>query len=105
MDAAPPTSPRSGLLLRLFWTLLAVVVIGYPLSFGPIFYWLALNDLRPAPVWVQRYFRPLIWLSIHAEWALRPLEKYADAWDALAKKHRAARLEAAPATPAPSPVP
>ncbi len=95
--------PARGLLLRVFWTLLAVVVIGYPLSIGPLSYWHTLHEVRPASVLVQNYVWPLKWLSINAEWALLPLGWYVGVWDDLAEKHREARLRAAPATPAPAP--
>jgi len=71
---APP--PSRGLLLRVFWTLLTVLVIGYPLSIGPLNYWFALNDVQTVPGWWPKVYWPLEWLVTNAQVVEKPLDKY-----------------------------
>lgn len=70
-----------------FWATVALVVVlvGYPLSYGPIVYF-AGNNSDSIPEWagviLEWYFLPLEWMKNHGpDWLHRAIEKYEIFWD------------------------
>ena len=63
MPAAAPASPRSGLLLRVFWTLLALVMIAYPLTIALLMYTHGRWGVPGQTAYVSQAARPLYALA------------------------------------------
>jgi hypothetical protein len=58
VDSEKPTSLRA-LVVRLVATFLFLVVVVYPLSVGPVAFYLSLNKVHPEPAWLGKVYGPL----------------------------------------------
>ncbi len=103
MDAAEPTAPRSGLLLRVFWTLLALIVVGYPLSVGLLMYTQARWGIPADPDPIHHAAYPIYWVAERVPALQQPLREYA-IYCVFLQLQRQPLLHDDPA-PAPAPAP
>jgi hypothetical protein len=61
----------------LAWALILIVVLGYPLSFGPAFHYaLATEDVDGGLRLIGKVYRPIIWLRNHSEWSRSVIDRY-----------------------------
>ena len=87
MDSEKPCSLR-GLGVQMVGTLLILILVGYPLSIGPVMYF----QVKNAPILVQvrwgNYHRPVVWMAQAFPSLVPSMNAYLDYWIQLGIKRR-----------------
>ena len=87
MDSEKPYSLRA-LGVRMVCTLLILILVGYPLSVGPVMYF----QIKNAPILVQvrwgNYHRPVVWIAQAFPALVPSMNAYLEYWIQLGIKRR-----------------